>query len=137
MAEGAFRLAAGNAGMDVAIDSAGTGAWHVGNPPDPRAQQTALSHGVDISGLKARQIQLADYTQFTHIFALDEDNLATIEARAPEAGFSASISLLLDLVPGMEGRPVADPYYGQMDGFERSWKEVSAAADALVYHLRR
>lgn len=131
MAEGAMRKAASEAGLGIEVDSAGTGAWHIGNPPDPRAIATAERHGVDISRLCARQICEEDYTRFTHIFALDRDNLATIRGRRPR-GSTSEIGLLLDMVPGREGQAVADPYYGDDEGFELAWREVSEAAVAIV-----
>ncbi len=136
LAEGAFRHVAGLAGLDVGIDSAGTARWHAGNPPDPRAILTARGHGVDISGLRARQLALADFHGFTHIFALDRDNLANIRRMAP-ANSVASVELLLDLVEGRTGQGVIDPYYGEQEGFEQSWADVSAAAHALVERLSR
>jgi protein-tyrosine phosphatase len=134
LAEGAFRDAAERAGLEVAIDSAGTGHWHAGNPPDPRAQAAALNAGVDISGLRARQVETADYTRFTYIFVMDQDNLAAIEALAPDDA-TAEISLLLDLVPGREGASVRDPYYGGEEHFADTWEDVSCAAAALVARL--
>jgi len=131
LAEAAFRKAAQDVGLKIDIDSAGTGDWHVGKPPDRRAQAVARSHGIDISHLRARQIEPADYTRFSHIFALDHQNLADIEARTP-AGATAQISLLLDWVPGREGMAVNDPYFGGEDHFAESWADVSAAAAALV-----
>jgi len=136
LAEGALRAAAERAGLAIDIDSAGTGAWHAGNPPDRRAQEIAMRHGVDISRLRARQLDESDFHRFTHILALDEANLADILACAHRAT-EAHIGLLLDLVPGMEGREVADPYYGGIAGFERCWIEVTAAADALVERFQR
>jgi len=136
LAEAAFRRAAQDAGLDVAVDSAGTGDWHVGHPPDRRAQAVALRYGIDISGLRARQVEAADFTRFSHIFALDHDNLLAIEARAP-ALCKAEIGLLLDVVPGRMGQAVADPYYGADSGFETTWAEVSEAAAALVARFSR
>ena len=135
LAEAAFRSEAARAGLDVAIDSAGTGDWHVGSPPDPRAQEVARAAGVDISGLRARQVCAADFTRFTHIFAMDERNLADLKALAP-AESPAQVSLLLDLVPGREGASVSDPYYGGEELFEYTWEDVSAAARALAKNLR-
>lgn len=134
LAEGAFRHAASRAGLDVEVDSAGTGNWHVGESPDKRAIRTAQRHGIDISGYRARQITRGDFTRFTQIFALDRDNLADIQRLAP-AESSARIALLLDLVDGRSGESVADPYFGGEAGFEKSWSDVSAAADALVRRL--
>jgi len=136
LAEAAFRKAARDAVLDVEIDSAGTGDWHAGKPPDHRAQAVALRNGIDISGLRARQIQAADYTRFTHILALDHDNLRAIRANAP-AEASAHTALLLDMVAGREGQAVADPYFGEDAGFETTWADVVHAADALVERLLR
>ncbi len=134
LAEGAMRVAAQDAGLDVHIDSAGTGGWHVGNPPDSRAIATARAKGVDISGLQARQVEVADFTRFTHIFALDSQNLADLRRLSPSDA-TAELALLLDMVPGREGQAVADPYYGDESGFEITWRDVSAAADALIKRL--
>ncbi|MBO9579325.1 MAG: low molecular weight phosphotyrosine protein phosphatase [Sphingobium sp.] len=134
MAEGVFRLAAQEAGLDVEVESAGTGDWHVGNPPDPRAQATAQRYGVDISHYAARQVEPGDFRHFTHIFALDHHNLADLRAIAPSQG-QAELALLLDLVDGRQGQSVGDPYYGGDEGFEQTWADVSAAAQALVKRL--
>ena len=121
--------------MDVEIDSAGTGDWHVGNPPDPRAIATARDYGIDISCLRARQVSVEDFTRFTHIFALDADNFRNLQVLAP-GDTTAEIALLLDVVQGCEGQAVADPYYGGDEGFTKTWSDVSAAAQALVARLR-
>lgn len=135
LAEAAFRARAEVAGIDVIIDSAGTGDWHIGSAPDPRAQITAFRHGIDISGYRGRQVSTEDFTRFTHIYALDDTNLANLRRIAP-ADTTAHLSLLLDLVPGMEGQPVADPYFGEEAGFEITWTEVDAAAVALVDYFQ-
>jgi protein-tyrosine phosphatase len=134
LAEAAFRAAAEAAGLAVVVDSAGTGAWHVGAPPDPRAQAVAKRHGSDIAGLRGRQVTSADFRRFDHIFALDPDNLAGLRRIAP-ADATAAVALLLDLVPGRAGEGVHDPYYGPDAGFEATWRDVDAAAQALVRRL--
>jgi len=136
LAEAAFRARAADAGIDVQVDSAGTGNWHVGEPPDRRAQRTALRHGADISRYRGRQVEPADFRRFHHILALDLDNLAALHRMKP-ADTTAQIGLLLDLVEGMEGQPVADPYYGSDDGFEKTWDQVDRAASGLVARLAR
>jgi protein-tyrosine phosphatase len=135
LAEAAFRAEAMRAGVDVHVDSAGTGDWHVGAPPDRRAQVTALRHGIDISGYVGRQVTREDFRRFTHIFALDADNLRNLRASAPPDS-SAVLSLLMDVIPGREGQAVKDPYYGSGEGFEITWSDVSAAARALIRFLR-
>jgi protein-tyrosine phosphatase len=134
LAEAAFRARAADAGLEVEVDSAGTGGWHIGEPPDRRAQRTALRHGIDISRYRGRQVEAADFRRFSHIFALDLDNLTALHRIRP-ADATARIGLLLDMVDGLEGQAVADPYYGADEGFEETWQQVDAAARALVTRL--
>lgn len=136
LAEAAFREEARRLKLDVIIDSAGTGSWHVGAPPDPRAQAVARRNGVDISALRGRQVKPADFRRFTHIVALDEDNLANLRRLAPPDA-TAELSLLLDHVEGREGQPVADPYFGDDDGFDVTWADVTTGARGLAAALRR
>lgn len=136
LAEAAFRGEADRLALDVEIDSAGTADWHTGKAPDPRAQALAADKGMPIDNLRARPLGCDDYRRFTHIYALDETNLADVRDRAP-ADATAKIALLLDCVPGREGEPVADPYYGDEAGFEATWCDVSAAARALAQRLAR
>ena len=136
LAEAAFREEARRLKLNVVVDSAGTGDWHVGSPPDPRAQAVARKNGVDISVLSGRQVEPADFRRFTHIVALDEDNLAHLHRIAP-ADATADLSLLLDHVEGREGQPVADPYFGDDDGFDVTWADVTVGAQGLAAALRR
>lgn len=136
LAEAAFRAEAERAGLVAEIDSAGTGNWHVGAPPDPRAQAIARRHGLDISQYRGRQVGAEDFHRFTHIFALDAENLRNLLGIAP-AGHGAMLSLLMDIVPGRAGDAVRDPYFGGDDGFEETWRDVTAAARALAAMLER
>lgn len=135
LAEAAFRVEAKRIALDVEVDSAGTGDWHLGYPPDHRAQAVAKRNGVDISGYRARKVEPADFERFDHVVALDENNHANLSAMRP-AGSRATLSLLLDHVPGREGQPVADPYYGDEAGFDVTWDEVTIAARALAAKLK-
>ncbi len=134
LAEAAFRKAAEEAGLEAEADSAGTAAYHVGEPPDPRSIETAARAGIDISDYLGRQIVRDDFTRFTHILALDHANLRDIRSIAP-VGALAQVSLLMDMVPGREGAAVADPYYGGEENFTETWEDVSRAARALVERL--
>ncbi|UAB76934.1 low molecular weight phosphotyrosine protein phosphatase [Erythrobacter sp. SCSIO 43205] len=136
MAEGAFRQAATDAGLKVAVDSAGTASYHIGTPPDPRAIKVARRHGVDIAQGRGRQLCEQDFEQFTHIFALDTANLAGIEARAPRYS-QAKVALLLDAIDGCAGQSVADPYYGDESDFEECWSQISRATEHLVERFKR
>ena len=117
-AEGVFRNLVQKGGFEdrFEIDSAGTGDWHVGNPPDERAQQSALNRGIDLSSLRARQITKEDLIYFDTIVAMDMDNLNQLKAMAPES-HQHKIRLLLEFSDSTK-REVPDPYYGGEHGFE-------------------
>ncbi len=134
LAEAALRAEVEAARLEVHIDSAGTGAWHVGKAPDPRSRAEALRHGIDIGHYRARQVAPADFHQFDRIVAMDRQNLADLEAMAPHMP-RARLSLLLDHVPGLEGQDVEDPYYGGAEGFAKTWEQVRRAAQTLLREL--
>jgi len=131
LAEAALRKRAITAGVAMTIDSAGTGDWHAGCQPDPRAQAVALVNGTDISSYRARVVTEEDFLNFGHIFALDQQNLKDLRRIEP-ARHIAEVRLLMDLVPGRKGTAVIDPYYGDETEFEQAWADVDAAAEALV-----
>ena len=136
MAEGAFRAAAMRAGLECEVDSAGTAGYHIGHPPDPRAIATAEANGVEIANQLARQIGREDFYRFTHIFAMDEANIAGIRAQSPRDA-TARVALLMDALDGSEGKPVIDPYYGDEALFARVWDEIAAATEALAVRFAR
>jgi protein-tyrosine phosphatase len=131
LAEAAFRREAERLGLEVEIDSAGTGDWHIGHPPDPRAAAVAARIGIDISHRRARQVTPEDFRRFDHIVALDSKNFADLERLRPADG-KAQLSMLLDHVPGRERQGVADPYYGEERHFDTAWADVQAGARALA-----
>ena len=133
LAEAAFRMEAERLGLTAEVDSAGTGDWHAGEPPDRRAQAVARRIGVDIGDYRARQVKADDFARYTHIVAMDADNLVNLERlRPPDA--QAELSLMLDHA-GRAGEPVEDPYYGGDDSFDVTWADVSAAARGLAERL--
>jgi protein-tyrosine phosphatase len=135
LAEGALRHHAVQLGLDIIVDSAGTGDWHIGHPPDKRAQEVAKRlGGIDISGLRARQVHTADFDRFDYILAMDANNLRNLMALAPSDG-KAQLALLLDHLPGRERQSVADPYYGEVADFEACWYEVEAATAKMAQSL--
>lgn len=136
LAEAAFRHEAEKAGVEVDIDSAGTGDWHVGHPPDPRSQAVARQAGIDIGHLRGRQLEPTDFHRFDYILGMDAQNLADIRKIAPPDK-TAEIALLMDLVAGREGADIADPYYGGEESFAETWEDAITAARALVRRLRR
>lgn len=131
LAEAALREEAKSLGLELEVDSAGTGDWHIGLPPDRRATAAAMRNGVDISELRARQVTSEDFHRFDHIVALDAQNLADLKAMQPPNG-KARLSLLLDHVEGREGEAVADPYYGGDELFDVTWADVTIGAKALA-----
>ena len=140
LAEAALRAEAVAAGLAITIDSAGTGAWHAGNPPDPRAIAEAARHGIDISGYRARQVREDDFRHFGQIFALDPQNLRDLKRIAPGSLLGrarARVSLLMDLVPGREGSAVIDPYGGTEEDFAAVWDDVTMAVRQLVARIGR
>lgn len=136
LAEAAFRSEAGRIGLKVDVDSAGTGDWHIGRPPDPRAQAVALRNGIDINTYRARQVEPADFYRHTHVVALDAQNLSDLEAMKP-ADSPALLALLLDYVDGRAGEAVPDPYYGTDAGFDDTWALVVEGAAGLARAIQR
>lgn len=134
MAEGALRARLQEAGLQqVEVDSAGTGDWHVGLPPDSRAIATARRHGVDIGGLRARQLSARDFDDFDWLLCADHANLRDVQALAPGTGRGRSV-LFMEWA-GLAG-PISDPYTGDESHFEQVWTQVDEAALAVVARLR-
>lgn len=135
LAEGVFGAVA--AGRSVAdgfiLDSAGTGAWHVGSAPDPRSIAVAARHGIDISGQRARRLAVEDFERFDLILGMDHSNVDDIRRAAP--GTTASKVHLFLGHAGVGNRDVPDPYYDQADGFEKVYRMIREASEALVDRL--
>ena len=136
LAEGVLRQRLHDAGLDhrVELDSAGTGNWHVGEPPDPRTVANAARHGVDLTLLRARQLHASDYRRFDWLLCADRSNLSEVRARAP-AGAPARSALRLEWAGMGQGAEILDPYTGGPEAFERVWTLVDRAARAVVARL--
>lgn len=119
----------------IVIDSAGTGDWHVGEPPDSRAQAAARTRGYDLSALRARQVSAADFERFDLLLAMDEANLAELRRRCPPA-YRDKVRLLMEFAPGAAETEVADPYFGGEQGFEQVLDQVERACAGLLDTLR-
>jgi protein-tyrosine phosphatase len=128
-AEGVLRHLAKEAGVDVHVESAGTGDWHVGHPPDERAQSHARGRGYDLSAQRARQVSARDFEAFDLIVAMDRGHLRILEQQCPPA-HRAKLRLLV------AGRDVPDPYYGGPEGFERVLDMVETACRALLQEMK-
>jgi protein-tyrosine phosphatase len=137
-AEGVFREFARRHAPDLEleVDSAGTHDYHVGEPPDPRALKAASTRGLDISGLRARQVEAADFERFDLILAMDRLNYETLRERSPPA-FRSRIRLLLEFADDASREDVPDPYYGGPQGFEEVLDLLEDAAAGLLAEVRR
>jgi len=137
MAEGAFRkyLAECGENLAVSVDSAGTHGYHVGHPPDQRAQKAASKRGMDISDLEARHVDPSDFERFDYILAMDRDNLDWLLAEA-SAEHHDKVRLFLEFSSTDPGADVPDPYYGSANGFERVLDLVEDAAEGFLKELQ-
>jgi protein-tyrosine phosphatase len=138
MAEGVVRRHMQTASLEsgVEVDSAGTHAYHVGEPPDPRAREAAARRGYDIAALRGRRVAGEDFSRFDLILAMDHDNLELLQERCPPEEAS-KLRLFTDFSHRWRGKPVPDPYYGGPDGFERVLDMIEDAATGLVAHVHR
>ena len=135
-AEAAFQHVVDEAGLtgDFVIDSAGTGAWHVGEQADPRMREAGRRRGMSVKSI-ARAVSPDDFDRFDHILAMDRSNLRALLRLAPPR-HRAKIRLFRDLDPEAPGGDVPDPYYGESDGFDEVLDMVSRTARALLDELR-
>jgi protein-tyrosine phosphatase len=118
----------------VEVDSAGTYGGHAGEPPDPRMIKAAARRGYDLTGLRARELEVADFKHFDLLLALDRGHLEEMEAICP-IGYGRRIKLLLDFVPGAETDEVPDPYFGGPQSFEYALDLCEAGVDALLKEI--
>ncbi|MCJ1466494.1 hypothetical protein MMC07_005113 [Pseudocyphellaria aurata] len=131
MAEAVFRSLTTSHPCVARIDSAGTGAYHAGDSPDPRTMSTLEDHGIADYRHGARIVQLSDFSDFDYIFAMDRDNLRDLQrsrdrwAAKNGGGNAATRQLMLfGDFGGRKGEEVVDPYYGRQDGFEVAYEQM-------------
>jgi len=124
-----------NLGHLIRVDSAGTHAYHVGNPPDPRAQVTALKRGIDLSAQTARRVSTGDFEEFDYILAMDRENLQELLDICP-GEYAHKVQLFLEYAPHLSIKEVPDPYYGGPNGFERVLDMVETASEGLLNAIR-
>jgi protein-tyrosine phosphatase len=137
LAEGVFRHLVEEEGLEGSfdIDSAGTGAWHAGEPPDGRAAAVAQRHGISLDS-RARQVEAEDFQRFHHILAMDRSNLRDLRAMADLSGADVDLRLLREYDTVEEGDEVPDPYYGGDGGFDHVYGMVRRSCEALLEDLR-
>ena len=137
LAEGIFRYLVEEEGLDdhFSIDSAGTGAWHVGERPDGRASLVAQQHGINLDS-RARQVQQEDFERFDYMIAMNRENLRALEELRPETNNNTQITLLCSHDPtGDNEDEILDPYYGGASGFENVYQLVHQSCKGLLQQL--
>ncbi len=137
MAQGIFQWLVEAEGLRkrIKVDSAGTHVSQAGVRPDRRAQQVALAHGVDISGIRTRGIRKGDFSSYDYIVAMDQGNMRALEQQLPEVP-CCDLSLMTDFAPGLGLDEVPDPYYGNLAGFERVFQILDMAARGVLDRIR-
>ena len=136
-AEGVMRALVAREGMEgaVQIDSAGTGAWHVGSAPDQRASEAARARGIELGGT-ARQVRPEDFFDFDLLLAMDGENMRELRQQAPGEAERAKVRLLREFDSDGSALDVPDPYYGASGGFEEVFEIVQAACEGLLAQIR-
>ena len=137
LAEGVLRHRVERAGLSdrIKVDSAGTGAWHVGEPPDRRMSETAKRHGVPLDGQTARQFKAVDLETFHHVFVMDKNNLNDVLYLDSDEAFEFKVRLFREFDPDPGDFQVPDPYYGGPEGFENVFTMVDRTCDLLLHRL--
>lgn len=136
-AEGVFRHLVRQAKLEdlVQTDSAGTHAYHVGNPPDVRALATAERRGIELHDLRARRVAVEDFDLFDYVLAMDQDNFQILSTICPP-GYETRLRMFMEFAPHLKIPEVPDPYYGGTSGFERVFDMVEEAARGLLEDIR-
>lgn len=137
-AEGVFAKLIKEQKLDVhfLLDSAGTHAYHAGEPPDLRAQQAALERDIELAHLRARKVVIGDFEDFDFLLAMDDDNYTALMQACPDE-YKDKISYFLDYAPHLDEREVPDPYYGGKYGFERVLDMIEAASAGFLNTLQK
>lgn len=138
-ADGVFKHIVEQAGLSdqIYIDSAGTHSYHIGSQPDSRSQAAALKRGIDLSSLRARQVNREDFAKFDYVLAMDRENYRDLQSLcSPEQ--AKKLHLFLEFAPELETREVPDPYFGRgQDGFEHVLNLIEAASQGLLTDIRQ
>ena len=120
----------------ISVDSAGTHAYHVGEPPDERARHAAAGRRIDLNPLRARQVEATDFARFDYILAMDRENLDLLMALCP-GSVNGKVQLFMEFAPELAEKEVPDPYWGGARGFERVLDMTKAASRGLLDHIEK
>ncbi|MCU0389241.1 MAG: low molecular weight phosphotyrosine protein phosphatase [Chitinophagaceae bacterium] len=137
LAEGIFRKKADDAGFTCEVDSAGTGGWHIDEPPHLMSQKIAGQNNIDISGLRARKFRPHDMKHFDFVFFMDDNNLKDARRISGEHWVPEKASLLLDHLPEQPHREVPDPYYGDFEDYQFVFGLLNSACQRIIENLQR
>jgi protein-tyrosine phosphatase len=133
MGQGVIEKRAAQAGLAVEVDSAGLGAWHIGDPPNPRGLKVASARGYDNSRQRARQVRGADFHDFDLILAMDADNVAALERLRPAGAPDRALAEVRLFHPS--GQDIPDPYYGGPPDYEHALDLIEEAVGDLIATL--
>jgi protein-tyrosine phosphatase len=132
MAEGILKEELSRRGIRVTVDSAGTSGWHAGEPPDERAIDICRKYGVEISGQRSRPFEYDDFDRFDLIFAMDSENYRNVLHLTDDPDDRSKVHLIMNVVHPGSNEAVPDPYYGGSDGFERVYRMLHEASEAII-----
>lgn len=135
-AEGYFRHIVENAGLTdkIKIDSAGTHAYHIGSPPDHRAQAAAIKRGIDLSSLRGRKVESSDFNNFDYVLGMDDSNHSDLQEVA--GGNAENLFKFLEFANNYSETEVPDPYYGGDQGFEHVLDLIEDASIGLLNDIK-
>ncbi len=134
-AEAVFRKKVRSLDLPCVYDSCGTHGYHAGEGADPRAVEAAFRYGVDMSDLRARQLEKSDFERFDYLIAMDEGHVRIMKGICP-VEYQRKIRLLLGYTDKFNGMDVPDPYYGSLRGFDEVYQIIEAGIDGLVKFIR-
>ncbi|MFP4288088.1 MAG: low molecular weight protein-tyrosine-phosphatase [Bacteroidales bacterium] len=121
--------------LDIEVDSAGTGAYHVNEPPDPRSVEIAMDYGIDITHQRARMFTVEDFERFDKIFVMDHENYAHILAMAKNQDHKNKVDLIMNNAYPGKNMLVPDPYYGGDDGFKNVFMMLDEACETIAQEI--
>ena len=136
MAEGLMRSKIEKYGLDAVVDSAGFEKFHTGDSPDYRAVKAMKLHGIDISDQVARPFRSPDFEIFDYIYVMDHNNYADVRSAATDKAQMQKVDFILNTLEPGSNKPIPDPYYGGGEGFERVYRMLDAATEAIALKLK-
>ncbi len=135
LAHGILKDMAQKSNLTIEVDSAGTGSWHTGEPPDIRSIEIANTHGINIKKQRARQFSTDDFIYFDIIYVMDTSNHIDLINLAKDNYHKQKVKLILNEIAPGQNRSVPDPYFGGKDGFENVFSMLEHACSLIIHKL--